>query len=221
VRFFVFKVVYKIKIALDVFHKLTKRNKGNQEWDNGQLLFRCLQARDQYTSDHSLIVALKAYEISFHLDLDPEEMFLAGLMHDIGKIAMHDNILKSDRKLTLEDRESLKEHVIEGVNLLHDAAFSKPIIDFCKYHHERLNGEGYPNKTDDIPLIGRLAAIVDVYSALTVPRVYQKKSYSPVDAVHILYEEQHRKQGYDAYILDLLVNQVENEESKMTNTIQL
>lgn len=79
------------------------------------------------------------------------------MINIIGKIAMHDNILKSDRKLTLEDRESLKEHVIEGVNLLHDAAFSKSIIDFCKYHHERLNGEGYPNKTDDIPLVGRLA----------------------------------------------------------------
>lgn len=211
----------KIKRATDVFHKLTKRNKGNSEWDNAQLLFRCLQARDQYTSDHSLVVALKAYEISFHLDLDAEEMFLAGLMHDIGKIAMHDNILKSERKLSSEDRETLKEHVNEGVNLLYDAAFSKPIIDFCRYHHERLSGEGYPCKTKEIPLVGRLAAITDVYSALTTTRIYHKKSFSPEEAIRILYEEQHKTQGYDAYVLDLLVDQVENDDVFVSSSVHL
>ncbi|WP_160850587.1 HD-GYP domain-containing protein [Pontibacillus yanchengensis] len=168
-----------------------------------------MEARDQHTLKHSLIVAQKAYELAGSLDLVPEDMFLAGLLHDIGKIAMGDDILKSSRRLSSGEKYILNEHVIEGFNILKESAFSYSTLDFCLYHHERLNGKGYPYGVQDIPLEGRLAAVVDVYSALSLPRKYHPKNYKQEEVIEVMLNEQRETQGYDAYILSMLINNVE------------
>lgn len=106
----------------------------------------------------------------------------SSLLHDVGKISIHDSILKKPGKLTKEEFDEMKNHVIYGVNFIEkleeneeDNLFLRYAKIFIKYHHEKWNGSGYPYNLagTDIPLLGRLMAIVDVYEALTSERCYK------------------------------------------------
>lgn len=79
--------------GLELFHSFISKSNQNRDWENARILFRCLKARDQHTAKHSLMVAYYSYHLSHYMDLEPEIMFLGGLLHDIGKISMDDHIL--------------------------------------------------------------------------------------------------------------------------------
>ena len=130
-------------------------------------------------------------------------------LHDVGKIAIQDSILKKPGKLTLAEFEEMKKHVIYGVNFIEeleedeeDSLFLKYAKIFAHYHHERWDGSGYPNKLSrmDIPLLGRLMAIVDVYEALISERCY-KPALDHQAAVNIIL--QGRGTNFDPILVDI------------------
>jgi len=125
---------------------------------------------------------------------DVEKMISSAKMHDLGKISITDAIVNKPGKLTDEEYEIMKSHVKEGERIIDDiiartgeGEFLRNAKLFAGYHHERWDGKGYPRglKSDDIPLQGRIMAIVDVYDALVSDRPY-KKAFTDNEAVEII-----------------------------------
>ncbi|MCM1102241.1 MAG: response regulator [Clostridium sp.] len=110
----------------------------------------------------------------------------ASVLHDIGKIAVPDNILLKPGRLTGEERKVMMNHTVKGCEILNlieglqDGELLRTCYDICRYHHERYDGAGYPEglRGDEIPLSAQIVSVVDVYDALVSERVY-KKAYDP------------------------------------------
>lgn len=194
--------------------------KGDPEWEKGLALFRCLSLRDPVTAEHSLEVAYYAALLANRLGLGANRYFLSGLLHDIGKIEMDDDPLKSHRLLSKQEIKDLKAHVLQGVLLLSELGFGKDIVQFCIRHHERLDGTGYPFSLgrENISLEGRIAMIVDVYSALTSVRTYRenKKIYTPEEAITYLKEEAIKDEKFDMKLLELFEDLILSNEDEIT-----
>ncbi|MDD9269708.1 HD-GYP domain-containing protein [Paenibacillus sp. GCM10023248] len=172
-------------LLLQLFNKY----KGDQEWEKGRALFVSMNCRDQATANHSLVVAFIAYNLTRHIrrtSCNPERMFLAGLLHDIGKLSMPDGILKSSHRLNIEERSLVLEHVKVGHDTLKELDFGSDILHFCYSHHERLDGSGYPQGTTNQSEIGCIAAISDIYSALKLPRSYRSNCLSDKEIIEFL-----------------------------------
>jgi putative two-component system response regulator len=127
---------------------------------------------------------------------DIELLAQSSQLHDVGKISISDKVLKKPGKLTEEEFTEMKQHVRFGVGFIErledgeeDGRFLQYAKTFAAFHHEKWNGSGYPHglSGEDIPLLGRLMAIADVYDALTSERPY-KKAFSHEDAVRIIVE---------------------------------
>ena len=192
-----------------------------------QAMAELVEGRDSFTGNHIertqnclriLLSGMFETEIYRHetTGLDIELLLQSSQLHDVGKIAIHDNILKKPGKLTPEEFDEMKKHVIFGVNFIErleedeeDSLFLKYAKTFANYHHERWNGSGYPNKLagKDIPLLGRLMAIVDVYEALTSVRVY-KPAFDHQTAVDIIL--QGRGTDFDPILVDLFARYSED-----------
>lgn len=156
-----------------------------------EALFLALEYRDQSTAKHSLEVARYSYLLALRLDLDHAYLYyLGGLMHDIGKLSMNDQILKGTHRLTPGQRKVIQNHVADGVRLLKQLELPQIIIDMAAYHHERVNGSGYLHglQGDQIPLVGKIAAIADLYAALIVDRPYQGAK-RPSEALRVVVEQ--------------------------------
>ena len=129
-------------------------------------------------------------------DLDPESLVSSAPLHDMGKINITDIILNKPGKLTTDEFEIMKTHSTEGEKIIDhmmlrtdNGGFLKNAKLFAGYHHERWDGTGYPHrlKETEIPLQGRIMAVVDVYDALVSERPY-KKAFPPEEAVRIIME---------------------------------
>ena len=144
-------------------------------------LLRIKQA-DKYTYQHSVAVSTLLISFCRALEMDRTSIELAGiggLLHDIGKMKVPDHILNKPGKLTEAEFEIMKEHVRDGYRLLKNTKGISPIsISIAAEHHERYDGSGYPLalKGDEISRYGQMAAIVDVYDALTSDRIYHRSS---------------------------------------------
>ncbi|HYP22906.1 MAG TPA: HD domain-containing phosphohydrolase, partial [Actinomycetota bacterium] len=136
-----------------------------------------------------------------------EDVELASMMHDVGKIGIPDRILRKNGKLTADELEEMKRHAVIGHNLL--AASESPLLDLgatiALTHHEWFDGSGYPHGLAGaaIPLEGRVAAVADVFDALTTHRVY-RKAFDLQDAVDIMRAE--RGTHFDPDLLDLFLD---------------
>ncbi len=145
-----------------------------------------------------------------------QEAFEAAPLHDIGKVGIPDYVLLKPDRLSTEEFTIMKKHAEYGVKALqyaseasHMSSFIKAAIDLIGTHHERYDGTGYPNGLagKDIPLIGRLMAIIDVYDALVSKRVY-KPAYSHNEAIKMIQEE--RGKHFDPDLVDAFV-QIQDE----------
>lgn len=145
-----------------------------------------------------------------------ESMCLASPLHDIGKVGIPDAILLKPGKLTEEEFEVMKTHVDIGVAALRSLCEITPEddllkmgIDVIQYHHEKWDGSGYPQglKETEIPLPGRIMAIVDVYEALRSKRVY-KEPFSHEHSCNIIFED--RGTHFDPQLVDLFIDEHEN-----------
>ncbi|PKK97466.1 MAG: hypothetical protein CVV58_01145 [Tenericutes bacterium HGW-Tenericutes-3] len=128
---------------------------------------------------HSDLVSQYCRQLGEVLNFDADnliEVELAGLMHDIGKITIPDNILKKPGKLDEQEWKIMKTHTINGYNILRSADKYSRLAEYALTHHERWDGNGYPNglKGEEIPLISRVISICDAYEAMTSDRPYRK-----------------------------------------------
>lgn len=137
--------------------------------------------RDSDTGGHILRISDYGCEIAKAIGLSSKEIEIfrfASPMHDIGKIATPDSILKKKGKLTPDEYEIMKEHTVIGARMFEgsNSPILKAAADICRSHHEKWNGSGYPFglKGDQIPLFGRILALVDVFDALLSKRCYKE-----------------------------------------------
>lgn len=138
-----------------------------------------LDAKDTYTHGHSHRVTLFALILAQELGLDDayiEEIETAGLLHDIGKIGVPEDILCKPGKLTDEEYEIIKQHAGGAKKILDTIPSIKHVALWASSHHERWDGRGYPNKMigEEIPLPARILAVADTYDAMTSNRSYRK-----------------------------------------------
>ncbi len=140
---------------------------------------QALDAKDEYTHGHSMRVTLYSLALGKALNL-PEEMLeeieTAGLLHDIGKIAIPEKILLKPGKLTNEEFQIIKSHPVLGTKLVDKIDRLKRISIWLKHHHERYDGNGYPEglKGEQIPIISRIITLGDTYDAMTSSRSYRQ-----------------------------------------------
>ncbi|RKQ61752.1 diguanylate cyclase (GGDEF)-like protein [Thermovibrio guaymasensis] len=142
-------------------------------------LIRGIEIRDSYTRGHSERVAFFSKRIAQEMGLPEDEVnkiYIAALLHDIGKIGIPDSILLKPGKLTDREYEIIKLHPILSYELLKNLDFLKDALDGIKYHHERWDGSGYPEglKGEEIPLPARIIAVADSYDAMTSKRIYRE-----------------------------------------------
>lgn len=141
-------------------------------------LVAALDARDRYTAGHSAAVAVYARDIAGRLGLSEEEqqlVHLAGLVHDIGKVGLPAGMLEKPGPLTLEERRIMEEHSAIGERILSEVEDYAAIARIVRHHHERMDGNGYPDglSGDEIPLLSRIIAVADAYNAMTSGRPYR------------------------------------------------
>ena len=151
-------------------------------------LTAAIDAKDPYTSGHSERVARIAVRIGGELGMsahDQGDLYLMGLLHDVGKIGVDDTVLKKPGKLTDEEYEQIQAHVRIGVHILADLKKLHHLLPGVAYHHERLDGNGYPAglKGDAIPLEARILAAADSFDAMSSSRPYRRgMTPSQIDA---------------------------------------
>jgi cyclic di-GMP phosphodiesterase len=137
-----------------------------------------VEARDPYTEGHCERLARYASEMGRHLKLGEEAVTVlrrGGYLHDLGKIAVPDEILKKGTDLTPEEWKVMKQHPIAGETICRPLKSLRMVLPIIRSHHEHRNGTGYPDglRGDDIPLLARILQVVDVYDALTTARPYK------------------------------------------------
>jgi diguanylate cyclase (GGDEF)-like protein/putative nucleotidyltransferase with HDIG domain len=142
-------------------------------------LLNAIDIRDRYTRRHSEDVARYALFLARQLGIDGElqvALHQASLLHDVGKIAVPDDILRKPASLTSEEMEVVKRHVELGAVLVRDLENAEIIADGVRFHHERWDGSGYTEGLagEDIPLIARIIAVADTFSAMTTSRPYRR-----------------------------------------------
>ena len=143
-------------------------------------LVQIIEARDPYTKNHSERVTQYALEISDAMRLNDKNknaIRFAGRLHDIGKVGVRDVVLLKPGRLTNEEFEEIKKHVIIGEDILKPLKFLPLESEIVRHHHEYFDGTGYPDglKGEKIPLLARIMALADTYDALTSTRPYRKK----------------------------------------------
>lgn len=144
-----------------------------------------IEAKDKYTSGHTQRVTNYAMAIARQMvangsadfsDASLENLYVAGMLHDIGKIGIPESILNKSGKLTPEEFEVMKKHTLHGVEILRPLSELRDSIDGVKYHHERYDGNGYPEglKGEAIPIVAAIIAVADTFDAMTTDRPYRK-----------------------------------------------
>lgn len=148
-----------------------------------------LKTANDYTYMHSVAVSALMIALAHKLNLSQDlvlEAGIAGLLHDIGKIAIPETILDKPGKLTDEEFEIIRKHPKAAINILTDNEYvSDLVLDVCLHHHEKYDGSGYPHRlaSEQISLFSRMGAVCDVFDALTSARPY-KPGWDPAEAIH-------------------------------------
>lgn len=142
-------------------------------------LIMAIEARDQYTKGHSQRVSKLAVQIACKLGMSrqqAEELQIAGILHDIGKVGIGDNILYKNGPLTNEENEEIKRHPAISNKILHSIGLSDKILKAVAFHHEHYDGSGYPFglTNDSLGYEPQIIAVADAYDAMTSARPYRK-----------------------------------------------
>jgi putative nucleotidyltransferase with HDIG domain len=172
--------------------------------DTVMSLTSAIDAKDHYTNWHSQHVMTFAVAIAQEMGLCKEDIDAirdASLLHDIGKIAVHDATLTKVGELTIEEWDELRSHVTKSAEILRPLRFLKDIVALVEQHHERYDGTGYPYqlKGEQILLGARIMAVADSYSAMVSQRPY-RSALSREDAIQEL--NKHKGTQFDPDVVD-------------------
>ncbi len=172
-----------------------------------------IDAKDEYTRGHSRRVSeysvAIARELGFEGD-DLRDIRFVGLLHDIGKIGVPDNVLNKPGKLTPEEYQLMKDHTVIGGDILKDITMINHLDIGAKYHHERFDGTGYPEglKGEEIPVIARIIGVADAYDAMTSNRVYRRH----LESEKVMEELKNgRGRQFDPDVCDILVRLIDED----------
>lgn len=174
---------------------------------------RALDLRDRETEGHTQRVTEIALVVASKLGFSDEELAhirRGALLHDMGKIAISDEILQKPGPLNEAEWEKMRRHPIYAYEMLSPIAYLHPALEIPFYHHERWNGSGYPHglKGEQIPLAARLFAIVDVWDALSSDRPYRKK----LPREHVVEYLQHNAGTlFDPKLVEVFLSVIESE----------
>lgn len=169
-----------------------------------QALTSAIDAKDAYTCGHSDRVARIAVRLAQELGCSPDDLhtlYMAGLLHDIGKIGITDSVLQKPGRLTAEEFEHIQQHPKLGFNILADIRQLGDILPIVLHHHEQWNGKGYPQGLagEEIPLLARITAVADAFDAMTSNRPYREGM--PLEKVEQILREGSGSQ-WDARVID-------------------
>ncbi len=179
-----------------------------------QTLVKTIDAKDRYTNGHSQRVAKYAAEIAKRMGKTKEEqnnIYHAGLLHDLGKIRVPEEVINKPDKLTDAEFEQIKVHPIASYYILKDI-YEDPLIALgAKYHHERYDGKGYPNglQGDNIPEIARIIGVADAYDAMASNRSYRKALPQEVVRSEI---KKGRGVQFDSKIADIMLSIIDEDK---------
>lgn len=173
-------------------------------------LVTTVEAKDKYTFGHSERVALYARELAALAGLngdDQKRVYLAGLLHDIGKIGIPDALLGKPTRLTEDEYEIVKQHAEDGWHMLRSMSHLSHVLDGILHHHENYDGAGYPEGLagSSIPIDGRILAIADTFDALTSDRPY-RSGKQVEDAARILLNGSGTQ--WDPHLVQLFVSNI-------------
>ena len=188
--------------------------------DNNKLsnLLKELYRFSPMTYEHSLNVSNLAVSFAQEIgliDSDIEKLRIAGLLHDIGKLKIPENILNKPSKFTVEEYEIMKMHSRYGVDLLTENGFSNDeILNLILCHHERIDGQGYPNglKDESIPQLAKIITICDSFDAMSSLRNYSDKH----DMEYIIKEFlDNAGTQFDSYYANLFIQYLNEKNIKI------
>jgi putative nucleotidyltransferase with HDIG domain len=183
-------------------------------------MVRTLSLRDRYTARHSAAVARYAYAVAKAAGCSEDELGIvhtAGLLHDIGKFAFPDRILLADRPLSEADLEIVREHPVNGAELVRRIEGYDEIAAVILAHHERVDGTGYPNglHADEIPALARIISVADTYDVLTARDTYRP----PISSSEAIAELRNvAGTQLDARFVELFIEILEREGIGFTHT---
>lgn len=172
--------------------------------DTLSVLANAIEARDHYTVGHTWRVTRMALAMVDHMGCDQEKRKyteMGGILHDVGKIAVEDSILRKTGPLSPEEYQKMQLHPEHGARMLKDVEFLRPVVPYVLFHQERWDGKGYPFglSKDEVPWEGRLLAVCDAFDAMTSHRPY-RKSMEPKEAVGEL--RRYRGKQFDPQMVD-------------------
>lgn len=180
-----------------------------------KVLVSTIEAKDPYTRGHTERVARYATLIAEEMGLDKkdrETVRFGAALHDIGKLGVYENILNKSSELTEKEWTVIKSHPEIGANIIKDMRFLESACDLVRHHHERLDGNGYPDGLagDEISVGARIVAIADSFDAMTSNRPY-RKALEFSEAIDQLREQTEK---FDPEVIEHLVNLIENKRIK-------
>lgn len=176
-------------------------------------LSKTVDAKDHYTNGHSERVAKYAKEIALRMGKSPEEqekIYEMGLLHDIGKIGVSEEIINKTSRLTDEEFAQIKEHTVIGSSILRQITAMPELADGARSHHERYNGKGYPDglKGEEIPEAARIICLADCYDAMTSTRTYSRPKAQEEVRAEI---ERCKGSQFDSAIADIMISMIDDD----------
>ena len=179
-----------------------------------EALAHTIDAKDKYTNGHSIRVAQYSRMIATKMGLSAENcenIYYMGLLHDIGKIGVPNEIINKPKRLTDSEYKVIKTHPAIGYDILAEIKTRPELAKGAHWHHERYDGKGYPDGLSgkDIPLEARIIAVADSYDAMTSNRSY--RDYLPQDVVRSELEKNKNTQ-FDPDIVDVMISIIDEDK---------